>query len=133
MKYKFLPHTADVKFRAFGKSLEEAFSNAALAMFHVMINPKEVKPKIKKNISVEGRDLKALLYNFLEELLVLLDVDNFLLNNVEKIKIKDKKLNAVIVGDKIGKYVTKGDVKAVTFNDMKIKEKPYMVQVVVDV
>ena len=32
MKYKFLEHTADVKFRAYGNGLEEAFSNAALAL-----------------------------------------------------------------------------------------------------
>ena len=33
-KYKFLEHTADIKFQAFGKSLEEVFSNCAYAMFN---------------------------------------------------------------------------------------------------
>ena len=42
MKHKFLPHTADVKFRAYGKSLEEAFSNAALALTEVIADPKKV-------------------------------------------------------------------------------------------
>lgn len=132
-KYKFLPHTADIKFQAFGKSLEEAFSNAALAMFSIMIDPKKVKSKIKKIINVNGNDNKALLYNFLESLLVLLDSESFLLNKIKKLTIKDKKLTAVVVGDKAGDYTTKGDVKAVTFSEMEIKEKPYMVQVVVDV
>ena len=29
-KFRYLSHTADAKFQAFGASLEEAFSNAAL-------------------------------------------------------------------------------------------------------
>ena len=38
--YEFLPHTADVKFLAYGKTLEEAFQNAALATFQVMSTKK---------------------------------------------------------------------------------------------
>ena len=48
VKFRFLEHTADAKFQAYGKNIEEAFSNAALAMFSVItdikkINKKEVK------------------------------------------------------------------------------------------
>jgi SHS2 domain-containing protein len=132
MKYKFLEHKADAKFQAFGKTLEEAFSNAALAMFSLMTDIKKVKGKIKKKISVKGHDRKALLYNFLEELLFFLDRDGFLLHKIKRIKIIDNKLEAVVLGDKVNNYETHGEVKAVTYNEMEIKEKPYMVQVVVD-
>lgn len=133
MKYKFLEHKADAKFQAFGKNLNEAFSNAALAMFSIMVDTKKVKNNIKKEIKVKGKDKKSLLYNFLEELLFLLDTENFLLNKVEKLEIKNNELKATIVGDKINKrYEILGEVKAVTYNSMEIKEKPYMVQVVVD-
>ncbi|MFH0936439.1 MAG: archease [Candidatus Woesearchaeota archaeon] len=132
MKYKFLEHKADAKFQAFGKTLEEAFSNAALAMFSLMTNIKKVKGKIEKRINVKGYDKKALLYNFLEELLFLLDKDSFLLSKIKKIKIKDNKLEAIVLGDKAINYETHGEVKAVTYNEMEIKEKPYMLQVVVD-
>ena len=37
-QYEYLEHTADVKFLAYGKTLEEVFENAALAMFNVMID-----------------------------------------------------------------------------------------------
>ena len=30
-KFKYLEHTADAKFQAFGRTLEEAFANAVLA------------------------------------------------------------------------------------------------------
>src|SRR3989344_5902493 len=53
-KYKFLEHTADAKFQAFGATLEEAFSNAALAMFSVMTEPGKIKPKLEREISTDG-------------------------------------------------------------------------------
>ena len=133
MKYRFLEHTADAKFQAFGKSLEESFSNAALAMFSIMINPSKVKSKIKKKIEVEGKDKKSLLYGFLEEILFLFDTERFLLNKVEILEISKNKLKAVLIGDNMNdRYKLHGDVKAVTYSDMEIKENPYLVQVVVD-
>jgi SHS2 domain-containing protein len=136
-KFKFLEHTADAKFQAYGKSMEEAFSNAALAMFSIITDTKKIDKKIKKEIKAEGKDLKALLYNFLEEFLFLLDSDNFLLSKIEKIKIKkinDKfKLNSAVIGDKANNYETHGDIKAVTYNEMEVKENDkVMVQVVLD-
>jgi len=133
-QYKFLEHTADAKFVAYGKNIGEAFSNAALALTSILFDPPKVKPKIKKEIKVEGKDEKALLYNFLEEILFLLDAKHFLLHKVEKISIKGNKLTAFVSGDSAQNYKTSGDIKAVTYNDMeikKIKEK-VSVQVVVD-
>jgi len=134
MKYKFLEHTADAKFQAYGKSLEEAFSNAALAMFSIMTDTGKVKAKIEKKINVKGDDLKSLLYGFLEELLFLLDSESFILNKIKNIKIKKNKkfaLSAIATGDKISdKYELHGEVKAVTYSEMEIDKK--MVQVVVD-
>lgn len=133
MKFKFLEHTADIKFQAFGKTLEESFENSALAMFNVMYNRK-VKPKVKKHIKISGKDRESLLYNFLEELLFLLDTKNFFLSKI-KVKIKDLKLEADIQGDSVKNYKPNIDVKAVTYNDMFIKKQKdkYIIQVVVDV
>ena len=131
-KIEILEHIADGKFKAYGKNLEEAFENAALAMFSLMTDTKKVKGKIRKKISVEGKDLKNVLYNFLEELLFLLDSENFLLKEVKKIKIIKNKLSAEIIGDRAENYEIYGDVKAVTYNSMEISEKPCFVQVVVD-
>lgn len=133
MKFKFLEHTADIKFQAFGKSLEEAFENSALAMFNVMYDGK-VKTTIKRKIKVSGKDKESLLYNFLEELLFLLDSKNFFLSKL-KVKIKNLKLEAEIQGDSVKNYKPNIDVKAVTYNDMFIKKEKdkYIIQVVVDV
>ncbi len=140
-KFKYLEHTADAKFQAFGKTIEEAFANAALAMFNVMMDVEKIEPKIKRQITASGDDSKSLLYNWLEQLLVLLDSESFLLSKVDEIKIGINEqggysLKAAVSGDDdIEKYESHGEVKAVTYNEMEIKEEKdnYMVQVVVDV
>ncbi len=132
--YKFLPHTADVKFRARGKTIELMFSEAAMALKQAIAEGIKVQSRIRKNISVEGKDNLSLLYNFLEEFLFLLDAENFLLGNIESIKIKDGKLTARISGDSASNYKFTNDVKAVTYNDMFVKKnKEWVCQVVLDV
>jgi len=138
-QYIFLPHTADIKFQAYGKTLEESFANAALALADVITDPKKVEANIKKKIDVESEDEKALLYDFLEQFLILIDTESFLLNKIDKIGIKKTKsklsLTADISGDnKIKDYDIKTTIKAVTYQEMEIKKEKdkYMVQVVLD-
>ena len=133
--FKFFEHTADAKFQAYGKTIEEAFENCALAMFNVMYNGK-AKSVEKKKIKVKGKDMESLLYNFLEELLFLLDSKNFFLASC-KVKIDEKKfeLEADLKGDKAKNYPASLDVKAVTYNQMFVKKerKKFICQVVLDV
>jgi SHS2 domain-containing protein len=135
MRFKFLEHTADVKFQAYGKSLEEAFSNSALALAEVMTKKTKIKQVIKKKIKVSGKDTGSLLYNFLEEFLFLFDSEGFLLSKIKKIKIKDNKLEADVAGDNVKNYKISQDVKAITYNNMFVKKEKgkFIVQVVLDV
>ena len=138
-KYEFLDHTADVKFLAYGKTLEEAFANAALASYDVMTDVKKVKPVEEKTIKVTSKNKQALLYDFLEELIVLTDVEGFILSKVKDIKIKENKgnfeLKATILGDNGDNYDVHSYIKAVTYSDMFIKETPTQttIQVVHDI
>ena len=137
MKFKFLKHTADIKFQAFGSSLEEAFKNSALALTYIMYKGK-IKPVIKKRIVVKGKDKANLLYTFLEEFLFLLDSENFLLSRIEKLKInknREYELEAEVLGDSVENYKPELDVKAVTYNEMFVRSEKnkFVCQVVVDV
>ena len=130
--FEFLEHTADVKFRAFGKNLEEVFENSGLALISSQYKGK-VKAIKKKKIKVKGKDNEALLYNFLEEVLILLE-KGFLTSKI-KVKIKGQKLEADLVGDDIKNYEVSVDVKAVTYNQMFVKKEKgkFITQVVLDV
>jgi len=144
-KFKFLEHTADIKFQAFGDSLEKAFENSALALKEIICKEK-VKSVKKKIVRVVGKDRESLLYNFLEEFLYLLDVGGFLISEVKKIEIKSVRkslkplrykteLRAEVFGDDADNYELDGDVKAITYNDMFVKQEKgqFVAQVVVDV
>jgi len=136
MKFKFLEHTADIKFQAFGKTKEEAFANAALALANIITKDK-IKDKMKKQITVSGEDDESLLLNFLEEFLFLLESENFILSKIKSPKIrKDKtELATELIGDKASNYELENHVKAITYNDMFIRKEKgkYVCQVVVDV
>ena len=136
MKYKFFDHTADAKFRAYGKTIEEKFANAGVAMTAIMFNPKEIKNDIQKEINTSGKDMKQLLYNFLEELLFLMDTEKFILKSAEKLKITQNKkgfsLSGVLKGSRWKEsYEQQGQVKAATYAEMEITDE--YVQVVVDI
>lgn len=137
VKYKFLSHTADIKFQAFGNSLEEAFENSFEALKQVIVDKIKIKNKKIIKIKVHGNDLKELLYNFLEETLFLLDAKDFIVGEIKNIKINMKKLElkADIIGDKASNYKISNDVKAITYNDMFIENKKnkFVIQVVLDV
>jgi SHS2 domain-containing protein len=138
-KYKFFHHTADAKFQAFGQTLEETFTHAALALSSLMWDWEKVAKNIEIPVLIEGKDLEQLLQNFLEEILYLLDTQNFLLSSVGAISLEKErkawKIRALFVGDALAdEYEIFGDVKAVTYNEMIVNDKaPFMVQVVVDI
>ena len=127
-KYKFLPHTADTKFQAFGKDVEEAFSNSALALTDVVVEQKDIQNTKTKTLFLQSEDLKSLLYDFLEKILLLMENEHFVVSAVHALKIDHGKryiLSAELQGDVgIEKYDYKRTVKAVTYNDMVIDQKP---------
>lgn len=134
MKYKFLEHTADIKFQAFGKTIEEAFKNSALALKEAICELK-IKGKKSREIKASGKDYESLLYNFLEEILYLLDAEDFLVEKLKDIEIKGFKLKATALGDKASSYNFTNSVKAITYNEMFVREEKgrWTAQVVLDV
>ena len=137
-KFKYLEDVAiaDIAFEAYGKNLNEVFENCAYAFFDMTCNPKTVKQKIKKVITLKDKDEKNLLYNFLSELIFLKDSKQLIFSKL-KVDIKDGKLNANLYGDKINseEQELRNDIKAITlhmFNLQKTKNN-YKATVVVDI
>jgi SHS2 domain-containing protein len=128
--FEFLEHTADAYIAAYGKDLAEAFENAAIAMFNVMTNTEEVDPKVEDHIEVEEEDEHALLYSWLEALLVKFEINKMLFSKF-KISSLEKtsgefRLKAKIWGEKLDpeKHSQKVGVKAVTYHRMEIIKEP---------
>lgn len=125
-RFEFLEHTADLYIAAYGESLEEAFENAAYATFEGMTDVDKVQPKLEDSVKVEGHDEQALLYNWLEALLVKFDITSNLYSRFRVASIKETptgfELKAKIWGEPFDqeKHLSKVGVKAVTYHLMEI-------------
>jgi SHS2 domain-containing protein len=137
-KYRILPHTADGKFQAYGQTLEEAFANAALATASLMWDWTNVEPRLRHFVHVRGIDREQLLVKFLGEIPYLFETKRFLLGKVDGLRIRPEfegfSLEALLGGETLSdRHEIFGDVKAVTYHELKIEEcGGFTVQVVVD-
>ena len=131
--FEFLEHTADAYIAAHGRDLAEAFENAAHAMFEVMTDTKKVSSSIEDHVEVEAHDEYALLYSWLEALLVKSDVDGVLFSKFRVLSIDTTAdgffLRAKIWGERFdpARHLQKIGVKAVTYHRMEIVRKPAQV------
>ncbi|MFP3189551.1 MAG: archease [Sulfolobaceae archaeon] len=122
-KYEFFDHTADIGIKAYGRDLNEAFENAALAVFEVITDTSKVEPKESREIEIDGMDLENLLYRWIESLLVYCDSELFLFGKFKvKIDLENLRLNAIAWGEKFNpdKHERRTVVKAMTYHEMSI-------------
>ena len=137
--FEFFEVTADVGYKAYGETLEEAFENAALAMFEVITDTSKIEPEIERKIEVESEDEYALLYDWLSEFLFMLDVDYLVFSKFE-VKIEKKEEGFSLKGTAWGEefdpeiHESRAEVKAVTYHLMDVKQdNGVMVQVILDI
>jgi len=138
-KFEFLDiTTSDVCFLAYGKSLNALFENSALAMFNVMINTEQVKPKVKRQVEVNGDDLQSLMFNWLNEHRFYYGAENLAFSEFEvKIDEKNLGLKANCLGEEMdpGKHELKTEVKACTYHRLEVKKVKggWKAQVILDI
>jgi SHS2 domain-containing protein len=122
-KYEILEHPAELRLRVYGKTLEELFENAALAMAQTLslATKFEIKNQISKiKIKVKSIDINSLLVDFLSEILAKSQI-NKAVYLVSSIKYGEKaKLEAELISFPIERFDE--DIKAVTYEDLDIKQ-----------
>jgi len=129
-RFEFLEHTADAYVAAYGENLGEAFESAALAMFEVMTEVKKVKPLVEDHVEVRAMDESALLYSWLEALLLKFDIKGLLFSRFKVLELKGTSdglmLKAKIWGEKYDpqRHPQKVGVKAITYHRMEIIKEP---------
>jgi|ECHnycMinimDraft_1075156.scaffolds.fasta_scaffold00032_7 Uncharacterized conserved protein len=137
-RFLFFDHTADVGIKAFGRTLSEAFQNAALAVFELITDTSKVKWSIRRNLRVKGTDLDNLLYNWIESLLVLYDSELLLFSRFDvRLNEDPPTIDAEVWGEKFNREVHEPRmvVKAMTYHMMEIslQEGFYTLTFVVDI
>jgi SHS2 domain-containing protein len=135
--YELIDHTADVGVKAYGKTLSEAFENAAKGMFFVIADNSEIENTGQYDIELKADNLEQLLVDWLSELLFLSSANNVIFGFI-KVDLDEKKnkLSAKVFGEKfdISKHKAGTEIKAVTYHMLEVNnKKPYHVQVLFDI
>lgn len=125
---RFLDHMSDVYVEAYGPTMEEAFKEAGLAIFDIISDTKGVRPELEREVYAEGFDMYSLLYNWLEQLLLLFDLDGFLASDIEVHAIDRSgdvlRIRATVKGERYDPSRHKHGIgiKSVTYALMEIVE-----------
>lgn len=126
MSYKFLEHTTDALIEVRAKNLDEAFLVAANAVIETTIDQDSVQEKEQKEIHSEGKDLRYLLFSWLEDLIFVLITDGFAIKRIECKISKNKiyEIDAIAFGEPLDflRHNFKVEMKAPTFHEMKIEQ-----------
>src|SRR3989344_6799550 len=123
--YRLIEHEADIGIEGSGKTIEEAFAEAAKALFAVMVDLKNVRKKKRIRISCEANDISALLVEWLNQLISKGDINGMFFSDF-KVRIKENKgkyvLSGTAIGEKINlkKHKIKTEVKAATYAGLKV-------------
>lgn len=131
--FEIIPHTADLKIRVYGKTLQELFEHALQGMFQAT-KPQAagcayVKDRlvcaslpIMRDVGINSPDVNALLVDFLSNALYLSDVHNevYLAMTVTSFT------QMTLIADLHGVAITgmqESEIKAVTYHDLAIVQK----------
>jgi SHS2 domain-containing protein len=138
--FEYLEHTADIKFRAYGKTAEEMLSNAAAALFNCMVRPETIAFKETWMVELQAEDLEDLAYQWLSEIVFLFETESSVFSTFSVRLVQDAAglwcLQAEIGGERIDlkRHAFANEVKAITRHKFGIKKNDvWCIQVILDV
>ena len=120
---------------AYGKSLAEAFANAAYGLFSLIVEPNKVKEKESRKVTVQAQDAEGLLFSWLNELIYIFEVERLLFKSFDITEFTGQSLEATCWGEKYdpSRHQLKTGVKSATYHMLKVDGKKNRVQVIFDV
>ena len=126
MSYKLLDHATDAVIEITASNLKEAFAVAGQSVVDITLNSEKVEEKEQRLLKVTGKDLRYLLFNWLEEVNYQLITEGFAIHRftIDISKNLEYKLNATAYGEPLDlqKHHFRVEIKAPTFHEMEITE-----------
>jgi SHS2 domain-containing protein len=126
LSYKLLEHATDAVIEITASNLKEAFTVAGQSVVDITLDSEKVEEREQRLFKVTGKDLRYLLFNWLEEVNYLLITEGFAIHrfSVAISKNSEYKLNATAYGEPLDlqKHRFRVEIKAPTFHEMEISE-----------
>jgi SHS2 domain-containing protein len=134
VRYEEIEHTADVGIRAYGRSLNELFANAAAGMFSLIADLRTVKQVGEVEVRVTAEDTPTLLLRWLADLLYVHETQHLLFRAFEA-NVRGTSLNGVARGEAMDKnrHELKLAIKAVTRHKLTVDADKGVAQVIFDI
>ncbi len=124
MPYKLLNHTADARVECRGSNLEELLESAAQALYAVAF--RRIQPGKETEHTVQIRPQKSsedLLVRWLQELIYLMDVENFVACEFYFDRAGPDGIRAKVRGYTYEPQEREAEVKAATYHGMEIRHE----------
>ena len=126
MSYRTLEHATDAIIEVTADNLKEAFQIAGISVIETILDSTKVDEIDSRKLVVKGKDLKYLLYNWLEEIIILTITDGFAGKRIEIdiLRNENYEIHAEVFGETINlkKHEFKVEIKSPTFHEMEIIE-----------
>ena len=134
VRYEEIEHTADVGIRAYGRSSDELFANAAEGMFSLIADLRSVKPVGEIEIRLQAEDLPTLFLRWLSELLYIHETQRLLFSSFDA-RIVETSLEGRARGEAIdkGRHELKLVIKAVTRHGLTVDPEKGFAEVIFDI
>ena len=132
--YNFVDHTADIAFEIYAKDLNELLRDAALAFYEAFVFTEKIGDHIQREIEIEESSVDYLLYNWLNEILYLFDVEHFGGKKVD-VKVMSGRAKGKIYGDVLDPQKIKLELKAITLHNFRVEKRNggYYAYIVIDI
>jgi len=134
--YETFEHESDIGIRGFGETIDEAFENAAVALYSVMVDVKTVHPEERRTVTATAPDRELLLVEWLNALLSRSDIEHMVFSKFE-VNIDGTSLTGMAWGEKLDRkrHQTGVEIKGATYHMLSVQEdnNRYVAQCVVDV
>jgi SHS2 domain-containing protein len=134
-KFVLIEHSADIGLKAYGKTLAEAFANAAYGMFAVIAELDGVREAETRRVELNEDDTESLLFEWLNSLLYLFDVEGLIFKRFDIVEFEKGNLVADCFGEKYdaSRHRLKTGVKSATYHMLEVDSAKNRVQVIFDV
>ncbi len=134
-RFELIEHTADIGLVAYGKTLAEAFANAAYGLFSIIAELGRVKENESREVGVSEDDPEALLFEWLNRLVYFFDVEGLLFKRFDIFDFDGKHLKARCYGEKYdpARHQLKIGVKSATYHMLQVDREKSQVQVIFDI
>jgi SHS2 domain-containing protein len=119
---EIIEHTADVGIIARADTVEDLFAAAAEGMLAFIIDRNDVRPDETRRRTVEADEREGLLVAWLNDLILLLNADGFVLADVRVLECTDTRLVADVRGEPVdlARHRFRLDVKAATYHQLEV-------------